>query len=98
VKEEQDAFDIVQFHEILTLATQLLSTDEITAACGQRTAAAGHVEAIVLCESEFIREKGIRRLLQPPVRAGDDESARASPRPLTAQGSGHRRSYGFAST
>jgi hypothetical protein len=67
VKEEQDSVDVVEFHEIMTLAAQLLSAEEVTAAGGQCAAAAGHVQAVVLCESKFVCEKSVRGLLQPPV-------------------------------
>ena len=89
VKEEQDAVDLVEFHEIQALATELLSADEIPPAGGECTATTGHVEAIVFREPQFIGEKGIRGLLEPAVRAGDNQNVRANGLPLTMARTSH---------
>jgi hypothetical protein len=67
VKEEQEAVNIVEFHKIETLATELLCADEIASAGGECTATTGHVEAVVLREPQFIGEKGVGGLLEPAV-------------------------------
>lgn len=82
MKQQDDVPHRMQFHEVPALTPELLRAQEVAPARGKGASTSGNVEPIVASHLEMMAEELIRRLLEAPIGAGDDQRARTVRQPF----------------